>query len=51
MRHERKLKAAEQAIQVILLELEEQTGEKVDLVKVDTLNFTNLNVEVFFAEK
>ena len=45
------LERAEAKIQRILLDLEEETGEKVDLVNVDTRNFANLSVEVFFAER
>lgn len=40
---------AEIAIQNILLNLEEQAGKKIDRVDVDTRNFANSNVEIFFA--
>ena len=43
------LKEAEQAIQRILLDLDErlaEVGDKIDSVRVDTRNFANLAVEI-----
>lgn len=42
---------AEIAIEKILNGLEHDTMLKIDQVQVDTRNFANLNVEIFFAEK
>lgn len=39
---------AQEKIQRILLDLEEDTGEIVDAVDVDTRQFANLRVEIFF---
>ena len=36
------------AIERILLELEAATGLRLDTVEVDTRNFANCNVEIFF---
>ena len=41
---------AEIAIEHILLDLESAT-EKIDRVNVDTRNFANLNVEIFFKSE
>jgi len=41
---------AEIAIESILLDLEEAI-EKIDRVNVDTRNFANLNVEIFFKSE
>lgn len=51
MNPEQALKRAEDKIQKVLLDLQNETGERVDLVRVDTRNFANLSVEVFFAER
>ncbi len=42
---------AEIAIEKILQGLEHDTMLKIDQVEVDTRNFANLNVEIFFQEK
>lgn len=42
---------AEIAIEKILHALEHDTMLKIDQVQVDTRNFSNLNVEIFFQEK
>ncbi len=42
---------AEIAIEKILQGLEHATMLKIDQVLVDTRNFANLNVEIFFQEK
>jgi hypothetical protein len=47
MRHDAKLRNAEQRIQRILLNLEEETGREVDNVRVDTRRFANLKPEIF----
>jgi hypothetical protein len=47
MRHNAKLRNAEQRIQRILLNLEEETGREVDNVRVDTRRFANLKPEIF----
>ncbi|WP_018266484.1 hypothetical protein [Methylosinus sp. LW4] len=39
--------AAEEAIQKILLDLEEEVGASVDLVDVDTHNFCQLRTSIF----
>jgi hypothetical protein len=39
---------AEKAIQRILIDLAETTMSKVDHVDVDTRNFANLKVEIYF---
>jgi hypothetical protein len=39
---------AEIAIERILLNLTSETGLKLDTVEVDTRNFANCNVEIFF---
>ncbi len=39
---------AEIAIERILLDLENDTGLRLDSVEVDTRNFANCNVEIFF---
>jgi hypothetical protein len=44
------LKKAEVTIQQILLALEEATGREIDAVHVDTRNFANLRVEIFFEQ-
>ena len=41
-----RLKLAEQRIQRILIELEEDTGRRIDRVEVDTRNFAQLRVEI-----
>jgi hypothetical protein len=40
------LKRAEGRIQSILIEVEEETGKRVDHVDVDTRNFANLRTEI-----
>ena len=45
------LKTAEEKIQRILIDLEEETGESIDAVQVDTRQFSNLKVEIFFEAK
>ena len=42
---------AEIAIERILQGLEHDTMLKIDQVQIDTRNFANLNVEIFFHEK
>lgn len=42
---------AEIAIEKILHDLEHVTMLKIDSVEVDTRNFANLNVEIFFQGK
>ncbi|SHJ68727.1 hypothetical protein SAMN05444159_1233 [Bradyrhizobium lablabi] len=42
---------AEIAIEKILLGLEHDTLLRIDQVQVDTRNFANCNVEIFFVEK
>lgn len=42
---------AEISIEKILHGLEHDTMLKIDNVEVDTRNFANLNVEIFFREK
>ena len=44
---DRLLTDAEQKIRSILIDLEDASGEKIDNVRVDTRNFSNLNVEIF----
>lgn len=39
---------AERRIRAILVELEEAEEREVDQVRVDTRNFANLTVEIFF---
>lgn len=39
---------AEEQIQRILIDLEEEAGEEIDSVDVDTRQFANLRVEIFF---
>lgn len=41
-------KAAEKLISAALLELEEKTGRKIEAVDVDTRQFANLRVNIFF---
>lgn len=41
---------AEIAIEKILRALEAESGGRIDYVEVDTRNFANLNVEIFFRE-
>lgn len=45
------LKQAEERIQKILLDLEEEAGREIDAVQVDTRQFANLKVEIFFEDK
>jgi hypothetical protein len=40
------VKHAEQRIQRILIDLEEETGKRVDHVEVDTRNFAQLRTEI-----
>ncbi|MEJ2116365.1 MAG: hypothetical protein P8Y36_00110 [Alphaproteobacteria bacterium] len=42
---------AEEQIQRILIDLEEESGESIDVVQVDTRQFANLKVEIFFEAK
>jgi len=42
---------AEIAIEKILQGLEHDTMLKIDSVEVDTRNFANLNVEIFFQDR
>lgn len=39
---------AEKQIQKILIDLEEDTGQRLDMVEVDTRMFANCRVEIFF---
>ena len=48
---EQRRQAAEAAIQSLLLDLEEFSERRIDHVRVDTRNFANLRVEIFFAEE
>jgi hypothetical protein len=41
---------AERQIQAILIDLEESTGQKIEMVRVDTRNFEALRTEIFFTE-
>ena len=41
-------KIAEEAIQRILLNLEDDTGDGIACVNIDTREFANLKVEIFF---
>ena len=52
LRHQQNdaLKNAENQIQKILLDLEEATGREIDVVQVDTRQFANLRVEIFFEQ-
>ena len=38
---------AEKAVQRILLDLEERTGQRVDFMRIDTREFGNCYVEIF----
>ena len=40
------LKQAEERIQRILIDLEEETGKRIDHVEVDTRNFAQLRTEI-----
>ena len=42
---------AEIAIEKILQGLESDSGIEIDQVQVDTRNFSNLNVEIFFKDR
>jgi hypothetical protein len=42
---------AEFAIEKILLNLESDTGKRLASVEVDTRNFANCNVEIFFDDE
>jgi len=45
---EREREKAETAIQKILVDLEEKTAQRIDSVDVDTRNFANCKIEIFF---
>jgi hypothetical protein len=42
------LRQAEHRIQRILIDLEEETGKRIDHVEVDTRNFAQLRTEIHF---
>lgn len=46
-----RITAAEEAIQKILLDLEEETGASVEFVDVDTHNFCQLRTSIFLTTK
>lgn len=46
-----RIKAAAERVQNILLDLQEDVGGLIDQVRVDTRNFANCSVEIFFAEQ
>lgn len=45
---DRKIKQAEEAIRRLLLDLQDEIGERVERVEVDTRNFANLATEIWF---
>lgn len=49
-KHDTVLLIAERRIQSILLDLQDQIGERVDQVSVDTRNFANCKTEIYLAE-
>jgi len=46
-----RVKEAEEEIQKILLELEEEVGASIELVDVDTHNFCALRTSIFLTTK
>ena len=43
--------AAGKAIRKILIDLEEDSGQKIEAVQVDMHEFSNLRVDIFFVEE